>query len=312
VSTCRLFATEPDLIRFLSPEEREEARRTELPMRTLPRGVVDVASLFEQTRSFGAFVLDGMLLQSVRLNGHLGLRLLGPGDVLSLTDAPRSVLVTESSCRATVATRLVLLDRELLVATRRWPRLVAGLHARSGEQMERLVTQLMICQLPRVDDRLLSLMWLLAESWGQVTPSGTQLQVSLTHEALGRLIGAKRPTVTLALRDLTVAGAILRQGEGWLLTRRPDSREPAARLRVDDPQPRTSQPSEWGARADAVADEQIHQALRQSVARLREEHLRSVDQLRERLLRVAATREEVAQRRRRQRESVSHLPAPSS
>jgi CRP/FNR family transcriptional regulator, cyclic AMP receptor protein len=221
-SAIRLFDIEPDLIRFLGSEDSEHARQVQLPVHALGKGEADVRSLFEQNGAFGAFVLEGMLLQSLRLGNHAGLRLLGPGDVLSLTEAPRSLLVVESTCRATVPTRVALLEREVLLAIRRWPQIAAGLHAHSGEQQERLVTQLMICQLPRVDERLLALMWLLAESWGQVTPSGTLLPINLTHAALGGLIGARRPTVTLALGNLSSAGVLLRQPRGWLLTGSPE------------------------------------------------------------------------------------------
>jgi CRP-like cAMP-binding protein len=220
--TIRLFEAEPDLIRFLNAEDSEQARETQLPVHSLGKGTADIRSLFEQSGAFGAFVLEGMLLQSLRLGNHAGLRLLGPGDVLSLTQAPRSILVVESTCRATVPTRLALLEREMLLAFRRWPQIAAGLHSHTGEQSERLVTQLMICQLPRVDERLLALMWLLAESWGQVTPAGTLLPIALTHAALGGLIGARRPTVTLALGNLTAAGVIRRQPRGWLLLGDPD------------------------------------------------------------------------------------------
>ena len=216
-STIRLFDAEPDLIRFLGPEDSQQARETQLPVHSLGKGQTDIRTLFEQSGAFGALVLDGMLLQSLRLGSHAGLRLLGPGDVLSLTQAPRSILVVESTCRATVPTRLALLEREMLLAVRRWPQIAAGLHAHTGEQSERLVTQLMICQLPRVDERLLALMWLLAESWGQVTRAGTLLPIGLTHAALGGLIGARRPTVTLALGSLTNSGVIQRQQRGWLL-----------------------------------------------------------------------------------------------
>jgi CRP-like cAMP-binding protein len=202
--------------------DAEQARETQLPVHSLAKGTADIRALFDQAGAFGAFVLEGMLLQSLKLGGHAGLRLLGPGDVLSLTQAPRSSLVIESTCRASVPTRLALLDRDMLVAIRRWPQIAAGLHAHTGEQAERLVTQMMICQLPRVDERLLALMWLLAESWGQVTPSGTLLPISLTHAALGGLIGARRPTVTLALGNLTSAGLIRRQPRGWLLLGSPD------------------------------------------------------------------------------------------
>jgi CRP-like cAMP-binding protein len=215
--TIPLVEAEPDLVRFLSPDDSEQAREIQLPVHSLGKGNADIRNLFERSGAFGAFVLEGMLLQSLRLGSHVGLRLLGPGDVLSLTQAPRSILVIESNCRATVPTRLALLEREMLVAFRRWPLIAAALHSHTGEQSERLVTQLMICQLPRVDERLLALMWLLAESWGQVTPEGTLLPISLTHAALGGLIGARRPTVTLALGNLTSTGAVRRLPRGWLL-----------------------------------------------------------------------------------------------
>lgn len=224
-TTIRLFDEEPDLIRFLGTADSEQARTTQMPVHALTKGDADIRGLFERHGAFGAFVLDGMLLQSLRLGRHTGLRLLGPGDVLSLTQAPHSMLVVESTCRATVPTRLALFEREMLLAVRRWPQIAAGLHAHTGEQSERLVTQLMICQMARVEERLLALLWLLAESWGQVTPAGTLLPFALTHAALGGLIGARRPTVTLALGNLTSAGVLRRQPRGWLLTGVPDETE---------------------------------------------------------------------------------------
>jgi CRP-like cAMP-binding protein len=218
-----LFDAEPDLTRFLGAEESAQARELRLPVELVAKGETDIRSLFESHGAFGAIILEGMLLQSLKLGSHSGLRLLGPGDVLSLTQAPRSILVIESTCRATAPTRLALLEREMLLAVRRWPQIAAGLHAHVGEQSERLVTQMMICQLPRVDERLLAFMWLLAESWGQVTRAGTFLPISLTHASLGGLIGARRPTVTLALGNLTDAGLIERQPRGWLLLGSPDA-----------------------------------------------------------------------------------------
>ena len=73
---------------------------------------------------------------------------------------------------------------------------------------QRLAVQLAICQLPRVQDRVLAMLWLLAESWERVTSSGTTLSLSLTHQAL---VGARRPTVTLALGELAERGAVVQQ-----------------------------------------------------------------------------------------------------
>jgi CRP/FNR family transcriptional regulator, cyclic AMP receptor protein len=69
-----------------------------------------------------------------------------------------------------VPTRLVLLGDQLLIAARRWPWIVTSLHARMLEHSERVATQPAIRQLPRVEDRIMALMWLLADSWGRVSP----------------------------------------------------------------------------------------------------------------------------------------------
>ena len=149
------------------------------------------------------------------------MRILGPGDILSFGAAAPSMILVERGCRVVAPAQLALLGKDVLVGAHRWPRLTAGLHVRTAEQIERVAVQLAICQLPRVEDRLLALLWLLAESWGRVTPSGTALPINLTHETLGALVGARRPTVTLALGELTSRGAVLRQGRTWLLLERP-------------------------------------------------------------------------------------------
>ncbi|MGN6871536.1 MAG: helix-turn-helix domain-containing protein [Solirubrobacteraceae bacterium] len=89
--------------------------------------------------------------------------------------------------------------------------------ARAAEQSERAAAHLAIAELPQVDQRLMAMMWLLAEDWGYVTPAGTVLPLALTHETLGGLIGARRPTVTLALRDLSARGELIRRRTGWLI-----------------------------------------------------------------------------------------------
>jgi len=313
-SSIRLTEADPDLVRFLSPEERAAAAQVELPAHFLTPAEFDLRSLLRRHHAFGAIVLDGMILQSLRLGEHAGLRLIGPADVLSLTGAPTSMLVLDASARATVATRLVVLEREFLLAARRWPWLIGGLHARSGEQAERLLTQTMICQLPRVDDRVLSLMWLLAESWGQVTASGTVLPIELTHSALGGLIGARRPTVTLALSELSERGALVRQAGGWLLLEPPARTLAAPAEAVGLPRPLDAVPADWDAAPDLTAPDnnlEVYAHMRETVERLRSEHLSQKAAMRERLHQLIASREEVAELRRQIRES-SRRRVPSA
>ncbi len=232
LSTVRLLEVEPDIGRFLTAEERAAVLTlVSVPLATVLKGDF---TLFDEGKPFAGLVLEGMLFQRLRVGDHVGLRLLGPGDILSVGGTLRSTLLTQTECRAAARTELALLGNEVLSAARRWPRLMAGLHLRIGEQSERLAIQLVICQLPRVEQRLLALMWLLAESWGRVTAAGTVLPLSLTHEALGELIGARRPTVTLALIELTKRGAIVKEDGGWLLLESPP--EPVGEMaRIHEP-----------------------------------------------------------------------------
>jgi DNA-binding transcriptional ArsR family regulator len=78
-----------------------------------------------------------------------------------------------------------------------------------------------VTHLPRVYARLLILFWLLAERWGTVGPEGVRVVLPLTHQVLAMLVGANRPTVTLALKRLASAGLLSRERtDRWLLTRR--------------------------------------------------------------------------------------------
>ena len=210
-STVSLSEAGGDLLRFLGPKDREGA------------GLIPLPVMLAAERAFAALLLDGTLVQAVRVGDHEGLCLLGPGDVVTPTVVKRSELVVSSICRASSETRLAILGRQFLLATRRWPLVAAGLHARQGEQSDRLVLQAMICQLPRVDDRVLSLLWLFAERWGEITPEGATAPIALTHGALGGLVGARRPTVTLALSALRRRGALVRTERGWRVLERPRS-----------------------------------------------------------------------------------------
>jgi CRP-like cAMP-binding protein len=315
-----LFDAEPDFARLVDAQERGQARRIQLPAREFD-GKVELSTLFEgESHAFGALLYEGVLLHRLRVGGHETIRLLGPGDVFALSDAPLSALVAEATCLASPGTRLALLDDRVIAACRRWPRLISALAARLAEQTDRTALQLAICQLPRVADRLLALMWMLSDAWGRVTPSGVMLPLGLTHSTLGAMIGARRPTVTLALGELVDRGAVLRQGGGWLLVERPTA-EIAARDDSELPELIASPPSPWvnlPGLAWAPAPD-VHEALEHSLAQLRRQHVASRTQVDRCLEASRATRARVAERRVRMREQRLPVkrpqaipPAPSS
>ena len=251
--TISLLEVEPGLGRWLTPEEQESARRLVVPVVALDSSSPELDTVLEREDAFAALLLDGMVMHRMTIGGRRVLRLLGPSDIVVHTWAPRSEMLGMSSRCASTHARIALLGRPLVEATRRFPGLIVGLHLRLGDQQQRLAVQLGICQLPRVQDRVLAMMWLLAESWGRVTPEGTRLPVRLTHGAIGELIGARRSTVSLALRDLVEEGALSVEGPGWLL----HSGLPA-QMRPDPPtgDPRIIEDLEpaFGRRNGAVSD----------------------------------------------------------
>ena len=82
---------------------------------------------------------------------------------------------------------------------------------RLGERAERLATAQAISKLTRVDRRVLAFLWHLAERWGRVTSGGVLVPLTLSHRMLGQIVGARRPTVTAAVRLLVESGEVVRR-----------------------------------------------------------------------------------------------------
>ena len=104
--------------------------------------------------------------------------------------------------------------------------------------------------------------------------------MALTHETLGGLIGARRPTVTLALRKLSEDGSVLRQESGWLLLELPP--EPAGAPRVLAPELAGISLSRWAPEPELPADPSVRYAgLKETVRVLREQHVHDRQETRE-------------------------------
>ena len=102
---------------------------------------------------------------------------------------------------------MAVLDRRFLQATARWPGM-AELMRRLSEQEHRIAVTGAICQLPRVEDRILAILRHFGGRAGSMGPDGLRVPLPLTHRALGRLIGAQRPTVSIALPNLRPKAAV--------------------------------------------------------------------------------------------------------
>ncbi len=169
-------------------------------------------------RAFGLIVCDGLIVRELDLAGTLTADLLGPGDIVALGHASEPLLATGEHWHVSGSATVAILDDRVLPALHAWPALSSRLIARAARQAARAAEQRAISQLPRVELRIRALLWHLAERWGRMGSSGVVLPLELTHGALGHLVGARRPTVTLALGDLARDGAVIRREDGaWML-----------------------------------------------------------------------------------------------
>ncbi|MDX6703984.1 MAG: family transcriptional regulator, cyclic receptor protein [Baekduia sp.] len=223
-SYVHLLDAEPELAARLRDDDRAEAREyLRLRVTDVPVGEWDLAADASHARPFGIMVIDGVLLQDVRLAGRSALQLLGPGDVVLSSGRVLDSLDVALRWTAPVPSRVAVLDDRLQRPFALWPGLAVGLLERTGRQLSRLAVHAAIAQLPRIDQRLEAMFWDLADRWGRVTPSGIHLPLALSHEALGRLVGGRRSTITLALGELAERGVVSRRPDRtWLLvSRRP-------------------------------------------------------------------------------------------
>ncbi len=226
-----LLEAEPDLARWVAPNERAAAARaTRVPEVLLEPGLFDPRTVFKRGREgFGALIVSGLVVREISMGGRPTVRLLGPGDVFT-EQAPDDEPLETGVWSVSLTTRLAVLDDRLLIAVRQWPRLLRGLCIRLQECHDSALLQLSVSHRPAVEDRIVGLFEVLAMRWGRMTAEGIVVPIPLTHDTIGQMIGARRPTVTLGLRALAQQGRLYRQSRSrWLLGPDFASPQPAGR-----------------------------------------------------------------------------------
>jgi CRP/FNR family cyclic AMP-dependent transcriptional regulator len=217
-----LLQADPELVRGIDARRaREAGQRLYARVIELPRGRwTDARALGAGARPIGLLLLQGLLVREASVGDHPSAELLGPGDLLRSWEDNESEMLLQRSVEwtALTATRLAIIDRSFTVRSAQWPEVFAALIERASRRAERLVVMQAIAHLTRVDDRLIALMWCLAERWGRVVPGGVLLSLKLSHRTLAGMVGARRPSVTTALGQLMARGEIERRPDGeWLL-----------------------------------------------------------------------------------------------
>ena len=127
------------------------------------------------------------------------------------------LLPRETRSVALTSTRIAGLDEAFAARVKPWPQITQALIRREARRAADLNVQRAATSHPRADVRVALLLWHLAQRWGKVQPGGILLPLPLTHQLIGRLVGAERPSVSHALSSLSGAGLVERCEGGLLL-----------------------------------------------------------------------------------------------
>jgi DNA-binding transcriptional ArsR family regulator len=212
----RLLEADEELARRIPVSERAVAdRHLVVPVVRVPEGRWDGGAHVGRP-PFSYLVLEGTLLRSCRVAGRWSSEILGGEDILRPWDEAEGVTV-QAEWQALEYVQLAIIEQRLLLAASRWPDLFDELLARSVRRSRFLTVIRCISAIRRLDIRLLVLLRLLAGRWGRVSPTGVHVGVRLTHEALSRIVGAQRPSVSATLSRLREDGLVRSEGRELVL-----------------------------------------------------------------------------------------------
>jgi CRP-like cAMP-binding protein len=234
VRTVRLLEADPGLADALEPEDAEAARRVVVARveRLDPGPWQPAYDPREYLAAIGLLIIDGLVTRTVSVEGREFTEVLGPGDLLrpwQAVDAYASV-PTATHWRVVERTELAVLDARFAAGIARWPGLMTMFVHRTMERTRTLAFHLAVCHMTRVEHRLLLVLWHLADRYGRVGSDGVVLRLRLTHQLLASVVGARRPSVTVALQRLIERGLVTRADGRFVLHGAPP--EELARLRL--------------------------------------------------------------------------------
>jgi CRP/FNR family transcriptional regulator, cyclic AMP receptor protein len=213
---CHVLLRDPDLAGGLDARRRARAEQDCLAMEVVVgEGAWDPerAEGSAARGGIGLLLLEGLLVRRVGADGRYGAELLGPGDLLRPWehDGEDGTPPFDTTFRVIERLHVAVLDLRAAARLAAYPEVVGALVGRAMHRARHLAVNMAIAHYPRVDQRLLALLWHLAHRWGRVTPAGVRIPLRLTHTLLSDLVASRRPAVTTGLAQLEREGLLSRE-----------------------------------------------------------------------------------------------------
>jgi hypothetical protein len=215
-AVVQLLQVDPDLGEHMELHAREQATEAiRARVFRVPKGRWQPPDI--DHGSTGLLLIEGLMVRTLRLGPVSSTEVVGPTDVIRPweTELIPSVLPATAEWRVLHEARVILLDRRVTALIGRWPELSEAMTGRMLRRARSLAYMMAAQHFVRVEDRLLAALWHLASMWGRVTPGGIVVPFRLTHEMLGNIVGAQRPTTTTAIRSLVSRGRLARDADRY-------------------------------------------------------------------------------------------------
>jgi len=205
-----------DWLRDLPRLERERLLGGAL-IRRYPAG----ATIFEpEPRPERVFILEEGLVRLYRISSdgdELTLGYVHPGEVFgelaAFVDQPR-----ESFAAAVENSTALEISRETcLRIARASPSAGTAITAQIGGRLKQIEARAEDLAFRTVQQRVAHILLQLSGEFGQPVSRSVRITLRLTHAQLAALVGASRPTVSLALGQLEEAGLIVREDGNWII-----------------------------------------------------------------------------------------------
>lgn len=214
----RLLDAEPSLARGIDREVLDEARESLIAevLKVEAGPWEDAHKIPDSPLFLGYLILEGAFTREIAVTGRPSLELLGPGDLVRPWVIPRALDVMHvADDWSLISTgHMAVIGEEFHRQAQAYPSILTVLMDRVVARSRWLGFHLALCQLSRIDHRLLLTFRYVAERWGTNAARGVDIPIHLSHRNLAALIGARRPKVSSALTTLSEEGLIEQHKDG--------------------------------------------------------------------------------------------------
>ena len=223
-TVVQLLECDPELAEGLTPEQRAVAEKAlPVPVAGLRVGPWQPNGGEPEPGRLGYMIVEGLMVRRIEVGQGSSLELLGHGELLRPWQEDTSSFC-RSSWEVVEPTTLAQLGPAVMPNLSRWPVLVSNLLARGIRRSRALAADAAAANIIGIEERLLTALWQLAETWGEAKSDGVHLSIKLPHRLLAELMGARRPSITTALAELRRTGRLgCAPGGHWVLPGDPPS-----------------------------------------------------------------------------------------